>query len=210
MDFSHFLKNKDQIKQFKLGGINAQFKLAPQMRKRYSQIKIEAQHPKKAAILALFYPDKKGKTHFLLTLRAQYNGTHSSQISFPGGKFDLHDKTLENTSLRETYEEVGIPPEEVTILKQLSNVYIPPSNFLVTPFLGFLTHTPSFIKNHEVQKTISVSLSDLLSRNAISETTLSTSYAKNITVPCYVLNNYTVWGATAMILSELKDLMCKL
>lgn len=207
MDFSLFLKNITKISEEKLGGLDAQFKLAPKLRLRYSQEKIKALNPVKAAVAALFYPNKKGETCFLLTLRASYNGTHSSQISFPGGKFDVQDVLLKNTALRETYEEVGISAEEITIFKQMTDVFIPPSNFIVTPFLGYIIDTPSFIKNHEVEELITISLKDLLCDTSISTTTLSTSYAKNIEVPCFLLNDYVVWGATAMMLNEIKELI---
>ncbi|MFK5957764.1 MAG: CoA pyrophosphatase [Lutibacter sp.] len=207
MDFKHFKNNIPIIKSTSVGGLEAQFNLAPKLRLKYSQEKIKALNPKKAAILALFYPNKRGETCFLLTLRASYNGAHSSQISFPGGKFDINDVSLKNTALRETHEEVGILINENKIFKQMTDVFIPPSNFLVTPFLGYLNKTPSFIKNHEVEEIISISLKDLLSDSSISTTTLSTSYAKNIKVPCFLLNSYVVWGATAMMLHEIKELL---
>ncbi|MCK5678858.1 MAG: coenzyme A pyrophosphatase, partial [Flavobacteriaceae bacterium] len=74
-------------------------------------------------------------------------------------------------------------------------------------FLGILNYTPKFTFNHEVEKVIEVKLSDLLNDESITIKNLSTSYMKNIDVPCYKLNNYTVWGATAMMLSEIKDLL---
>jgi len=207
MDYNLFLNNIEKIKASSLGGLEAQFNLAPKLRLSYSEEKIKSLNPKNAAVLALFYPDQLGKTHFLLTLRASYNGTHSSQISFPGGKYDMNDISLKNTALRETYEEVGISINNVSIFKQMTDVFIPPSNFLVTPFLGYLNESPTFKINHEVEEIISISLNDLLDESSISSTTLSTSYAKNIKVPCFLLNSYVVWGATAMMLNEIKKLL---
>ena len=207
MEFEYFKNNISKLKDSSIGGLGAQFNLAPKMRLRYSQEKIKALNPTKAAVTALFYPNNYGKTCFLLTLRASYKGAHSAQISFPGGKFDEKDKTLKGTALRETYEEVGIPINTISVFKQMTDVFIPPSNFLVTPFLGYLEYAPSFKKNYEVKELLTISLKDLLSDSSISTTTLSTSYAENIEVPCFVLNNYIVWGATAMILNEIKDLL---
>ncbi|WP_456423558.1 NUDIX hydrolase [Lutibacter sp.] len=207
MDFNFFKTTISKLENLPVGGLEAQFKLAPKLRLNYSQNKIKALNPKKAAVTALFYPNKNNETCFLLTLRASYNGTHSSQISFPGGKYDKKDNNLESTALRETFEEVGIHPHKITIFKQMTDVFIPPSNFLVTPFLGYLKRTPLFTKNHEVEKLISVTIKDLLEDSSISTTTLSTSYATNIEVPCFVLNSYVVWGATAMMLSEIKQLI---
>lgn len=207
MKFEYFKKNISILKKSSLGGLDAQFSLAPKLRLRYSQEKIDALNPKKAAVIALFYPNQLGETYFLLTLRANYNGTHSSQVSFPGGKFDKKDGFLKNTALRETFEEVGISPNNISIFKQITDVFIPPSNFMVTPFLGYLEEMPLFTKNHEVEELISISLKDFLNDTAISTTTLSTSYAQNIQVPCFVLNNYIVWGATAMMLNEIRELL---
>ena len=210
MDFNTFLNSISALKKSTVGGLDAQFNLAPKLRLKYSQEKIKALNPVKAGVLALFYPNDKGETCFLLTLRASYNGTHSSQISFPGGKFDTQDESLKNTALRESFEEVGISSEEISVFKQMTDVFIPPSNFIVAPFLGYITHTPSFKKNHEVEELITISLKDLLSDSSISSTTLSTSYAKNIEVPCFLLNGYVVWGATAMMLNEIKVLIKKI
>ncbi|WP_372794904.1 CoA pyrophosphatase [Lutibacter sp.] len=210
MNFNHFINNISKLKENPIGGLEAQFKLAPKLRLRYSNEKIEALNPKKAAVVALFYPNNNGEVCFLLTLRADYDGTHAAQISFPGGKFENNDNSLKNTALRETFEEVGIPINAISIFKQMTDVFIPPSNFLVTPFLGFLNHVPTFTKNHEVEELISVSLKDLLDESSISTTILSTSYAKNMKVPCFMLNNYAVWGATAMMLNEIKELLKKM
>ena len=206
MDFKHFKNSVSKLSDLTLGGLDAQFELAPKFREKYTQEFIVARNAKKAAVLALFYPNMQGETSFLLTLRANYSGTHSSQISFPGGKFDSSDDSLKTTALREAYEEVGIQPDDVRIFKQLTDVFIPPSNFLVTPFLGLLNYTPILTKNEEVEENIEVLLKDLLSENAFSTTIVTTSYAKNIAVPCFNLSNYHVWGATAMMLNEIKVL----
>jgi len=210
MKFYHFKNNLKKLSTIPLGGREAQYKLAPKIRLRYKEENIQAQNPKKAAVLALFYPNERGETCFLLTLRASYKGTHSAQISFPGGRFETGDYNLKNTALRETFEEVGVDKGKVGIIKQFSNVYIPPSNFLATPFMGYLDHMPSFTVNHEVALTMNVLVSDLLSDLNLSTTNLSTSYSKNIEVPCFLLNDYVVWGATAMMLGEIRDLLLKL
>lgn len=207
MDFDKFTSLASKIIEMPIAGLEAQFMLAPKIRKDFSDKMIEEQQPKKAAILALFYPDKNNNTHFLLTKRASYKGTHSAQISFPGGKFDFEDKSLKNTALRETNEEIGVEKKDITVIKEMTDVYIPPSNFLVTPFIGYIKNTPLFIKNYEVKELIPVSLDDFLNKTSILTTTLSTSYAKEITVPCFKLNSYIVWGATAMMLNEIRELL---
>ncbi len=207
MIFSDFINQIEKLQQKKLGGLTSQFKLAPKLRTRFSEELIQSKNPRKAAVLALFYPDNNNQTRFLLTERASYNGTHSSQISFPGGKFDKTDKNLKNTALRETFEEVGIASKNIQILRQTSDAYIPPSNFLVAPFIGVSEKTPNFIPNEEVAGIIEVLLADLLDDSNLTSVEMETSYMKNIEVPCFELNNYIVWGATAMMLSEIKDLL---
>ncbi|UMB61583.1 CoA pyrophosphatase [Lutibacter sp. A80] len=207
MNFLILKKHIKQLSNAETGGLKAQFKLAPDIRKEFSEEKIKASNPRKAGVLAIFYPDTKGELHILLTLRASYKGVHSAQISFPGGKLDPKDSSLQHTALREAKEEVGIAEKDITIFKKMTEVYIPPSNFIVTPFLSYLDYTPKFTKNYEVEALIEVKLSDLLSDSAVSSTILSTSYAKEINVPCFKLNNYIVWGATAMMLNEIKELI---
>lgn len=207
MIFSDFTNQIELLQTKPLGGLTSQFKLAPKMRLQYSEEIIKSNKPRNAAVLALFYPDEYKQTRFLLTERASYNGTHSAQISFPGGKFDEKDKNLTQTALREVFEEVGINSNTIKIIRQLSDTYIPPSNFLVTPFIGMIDTKPIFITNNEVETTIEVLVNDLLNENNLIIKNMSTSYMKNIDVPCFKLNNHIVWGATAMMLSEIKDLL---
>jgi len=202
MNFNQFLEAIHLIKSTKLGSSDAHFKLAPELRLKYDKDKINAGNPKKAAVLAFFYPNKNNDTCFLLTKRASYKGTHSAQVSFPGGKTEKSDINLEETALRESFEEVGIHPNSVKIIRELTNVYIPPSNFLVTPFIGYTEITPNFKINIEVENTINVLVSDLMNDENISD-----SQVENVYVPCFKLNSYVVWGATAMILSEIKELL---
>lgn len=207
MNFNDFKNKIDKLKTTKLGGLDAQFKLAPKMRLKYDANKIKANNPKRAAVLALFFPNRDNETSFLLTERTRYKGTHSAQISFPGGKIEKLDKNLAFTALREAKEEVGISVSAVEIIRELTDVYIPPSNFLATPFLGYVNQKPAFSTNYEVEKLIEVSLADLLNDATLTMVKMNTSYMNNIKVPCFKLNNYIVWGATAMMLSEIKELL---
>lgn len=206
MDFNRFLSQIQLLEKAPTGGLPSQFKMAPKERLKYDARDIEKKQPRKAAVLSLFYPDLQNETCFLLTLRANYKGVHAAQISFPGGKKDPNDRNCKETALRETYEEVGVPADAVKIFKQMTETFIPPSNFLVTPFLGYTEKTPEFKPNHEVEQLIEIKLSDLLNDKCLSIQNLSTSYMENIDVPCFKLNDYVVWGATAMMLSEIKDL----
>ena len=209
MDFQEFYEQVLKIKNLPLPGSDSHHKMSPAFRKQWLESKkIQAQNPKKAGVMALFYPNDKQLTHLLLILRKTYQGVHSNQIAFPGGKVEPEDKNLMETALRETYEEVGVPSDSVEVLKKLSEVYIPPSNYLVQPYFGVYRRPKLFqIQETEVEALVEVPLSDFLDHSNLSEERLSTSYAKNISVPAFKLNGYTVWGATAMMLSEIKELL---
>ena len=189
-------------------GEESHFKMEPEIRKEWRDPeKITKRNPKSAAVMALFYPNKNQETMLLLMLRKTYKGVHSNQVGFPGGKVDEVDINLEATALRETEEEVGVRREDIQVLKELSELYIPPSNFMVQPYLGlYVKPKPFKMQESEVEALVEVSFSDVMNEDNLVHENLSTSYSKKMTVPAFKLNGYTVWGATAMILSEIKDI----
>ncbi|TSE10502.1 CoA pyrophosphatase [Aquimarina algiphila] len=205
MTFETFKNLIPKIKKMSVPGESSHFIMAPDLRiKELNKLKIEERNPRNAAVMMLFYP-KEGITHIVLILRPDYEGVHSGQIALPGGKVEQHDLNYKETALRETQEEVGVNTNTVKVIKTLTKVYIPPSNFWVHPFLGFTENRPDFVaQEEEVAKIIEVPLSKLLDERNVVPQKLSTSYAKNIEVPSFELNGYVVWGATAMMLSELK------
>ena len=151
------------------------------------------------------------KPILVLILRKTYKGVHSAQISFPGGKLEDGDTSLMETSLRETEEEVGVDKKTVTVIKELTEIYIPPSNFFVQPYIGFTQDTPSFIRQEdEVEEIVEVPLAHFMDDAVLTTRKLTTSYATNIEVPAFMLNGHVVWGATAMILSEVRELLKEL
>ncbi|WP_424494287.1 NUDIX hydrolase [Salinimicrobium sp. GXAS 041] len=209
MDFQEFKSKSPNLKKIKLPGEEAHYKLAPLLRlKELEQKEIEIRDANKAGVLAVFYPDKSEKTHFVLILRKTYRGVHSNQVGFPGGRMEEGDKDLEQTALRETEEEVGIPQKEIKVLKQMTKIYIPPSNFWVQPFMGLMEKTPVLIpQESEVESVLEIALEDFMNDSALTRQKLSTSYAKNIEVPAFMLSGHIVWGATAMMLSEMKEVL---
>ena len=160
--------------------------------------------------MALFYPNSTGLTQLLLILRKSYPGVHSDQIGLPGGKAEQTDRDILETALRETHEEVGVHPEHVQVVRALTKVFIPPSNFEVQPFMGLYNAQYPFVpQESEVEALVEVTLSDFLDERNLITQNLTTSYAANIEVPAFSLNGHTVWGATAMMLNEMKEIFNK-
>ncbi len=157
---------------------------------------------RQSSVLILFFP-YKNDIGILLIKRTTDQSVHSGQISFPGGKKEDTDHDLKETALRETFEEVGIAPEYITIIGALSRLYIPPSNFDVYPFVGYVNAHPHVTINSEVEKVMKVSLNELTNPNLPIEKTIRGHDGQLYKVPCYYIQNETIWGATAMMLSEL-------
>lgn len=158
-------------------------------------------------VLALLYP-VDGILHTVLTQRPEYDGAHSGQISFPGGKVEEYDTDYVGTALREAHEEVNIQAEDVTILGQLSDLYIPPSNFLVFPVVGYSAKRPDFIPDErEVVDIIELQLEEILKPENIGTTSIVANKIFRFDSPTFVFNERIVWGATAMMLAELKYLL---
>ena len=208
MDFELFLKYLPKILKESLPATAAHLKMAPfervEMMKKWNY---EDKNPRKSAVMMLFYP-KVGVTHLILIVRNAYPGVHSSQISFPGGKAESTDTSYQDTALRETYEEVGISKDHIRVVREFSEIYIPPSNFIVYPFMGIseqeLVFKPS---EYEVAELIELSLTDFLDDAKVVNVILSTSYATEAQVPAFKIDNHIIWGATAMLMSELKEVL---
>ncbi len=208
MDFQEFLRFVPKLIEAKLPAFDAHIKMAPLERlESLTNINFGDKKPKIAAVMMLFYP-KNNRTHLILIVRNSYEGVHSAQIAFPGGKYEFEDKNFAHTALRETHEEVGIHPNKIEIIKSFTELYIPPSNFMVHPFLGIskeeLVFTP---QPSEVANIIELPLSTFLNEAIVVDEKLSTSYADNISVPAFKIEEYIVWGATAMMLNELKEVL---
>lgn len=190
--------------QLPLPGRDAQFRMAPSFR-----IAIEKNNTaQQAAVMLLLYP-KNGALHIVFMKRAEYQGSHSGQISFPGGKKDFSDPSLISTALRETEEEIGIPASSIAVLGQLSPLYIPVSGFEVWPFVGFVNLGPVFnICAHEVQYIIEFPVMDLLQPHLKKERPYSGANYSG-TIQYFDIDGHEVWGATAMILNEFLEIIRK-
>jgi 8-oxo-dGTP pyrophosphatase MutT (NUDIX family) len=209
MNFDLFLNSISKIEQAPLPGQASQFKMSPPYRMDLIEKQAEAmKSSKRAGVLALFYPDTLQNTNLILILRKTYKGVHSAQVGFPGGKLEPQDESLEYTAVRETQEEVGVPLKDIKVIKAMTEVYIPPSNFTVHPFMGITTKTPKFVKqDDEVEDLIEVTLKDFIDDNLMTSQLIMTSLQKEVEVPAFHFNGHIVWGATAMMLNEVKDLL---
>lgn len=212
MNFDTFLKVIAKIEHIPLPAEASQFKMSPPFRLELLEMQKEKiQFAKQAGVVALFYPDLERQTKLVMILRKTYKGVHSAQIGFPGGKLEKHDASIKAAAIRETFEEVGVPEKHISIVRELTQVYIPPSNFYVQPYIGITHTTPVFSKqDDEVEAILEIALHDFFNDANIVTKTIATSYKVNVEVPAFKLNGHIVWGATAMMLSEIKDLLKQL
>jgi 8-oxo-dGTP pyrophosphatase MutT (NUDIX family) len=163
---------------------------------------LTAAAPKHAAVLLLLYKHD-AELHFVLTRRAERTGIHSGQISLPGGRREA-DESPTQAALRETQEELGISPESVEVIGALAELYVPPSNFLVQPIVGYCAVHPRWQpEQDEVAEVIEVPLR-LLFEDTLKGAEETTRYGLPFRILYYDLLGHKVWGATASILSELE------
>jgi 8-oxo-dGTP pyrophosphatase MutT (NUDIX family) len=188
-----------------LPGLEAQIKLAPEIRIKELRSPQPA-NARPAGVLILLYPHQ-GQWHFPLIHRTS-NGhdRHSDQISLPGGSQEANE-SIQRTALREAEEEIGVTRDQINIAGTLSTIYIPPSNFLVTPTVGYVDRRPDFHSDtNEVAELIEVPLATLLDPGSIRREEWELRGMK-VEVPFYQIGAHKVWGATAMILSEFSILL---
>ena len=158
---------------------------------------------KPGSVLILLY-EEKGQVMFPLTKRPEYLGTHGGQISLPGGKTEGAETRIE-TALREAEEEIGVPASKVQILGLLTEFFVIPSNFLITPVIGYLNEVPDFKPDSkEVKKIIYTSLNDLLRDGAVQTKEIMAGNMFPMSAPHFEIENEIVWGATAMMLNEFR------
>jgi 8-oxo-dGTP pyrophosphatase MutT (NUDIX family) len=191
---------------YSLPGEKIQLELAPAERKANYPDLNSIQDPKISAVAILLYP-KNGEIFFPVIERVKYKGVHSGQLALPGGKKDKTDKDILNTAIRETKEEIGVEINEKNILGKLTELFIPPSNFLVTPCVAFSNTKPDFkINKTEVEKVYELSLNELCTQQIKTSFVRSSSDGKKILSPHFEVEGEVLWGATAMILNELRTI----
>jgi len=201
-----FLNKLKVALENELPGMTSHRKMASRLRLEELKFNHDTSQALRSSVLILLYP-KNGTVFTNFILRQTYDGVHSGQVSFPGGRVEPGDRTLIDTALREAHEEVNINPQKVQVLGTLSEIYIPPSNFKVLPIVAFSDEAPDFKPDeNEVAEIIESDLNFLFDPNAKKEKILH-SRGHEIEAPYYDVKGYVVWGATAMILNELKDII---
>jgi 8-oxo-dGTP pyrophosphatase MutT (NUDIX family) len=205
------LKDRLQAELLKeLPGEIAHSMMMPTMRDDRLQKPVNLPPPTSSAVLILFYPDASNHLRFPLIQRPMYNGVHGAQVSLPGGKEEDQDESLEHTALREANEEIGIDPSKVEIIGNLSDIFIWVSNYMVTPFIGVTGKRPDFVKDEkEVDAIIEAELFDLIDPSKRKEGSILVRGKYKIQTPYFFIQDRIVWGATAMMLSELSMVIGK-
>jgi 8-oxo-dGTP pyrophosphatase MutT (NUDIX family) len=200
-DFTTFIDKLKTRLQQPLPGLTAHSVMASETR-----LKLKMPSPnertRESAVLILFYPSDN-QVFIPLILRPQYDGVHGGQMAFPGGRAEKEDENLVRTALREAQEEIGVRVSDIKVLGKLTKLFIPPSNFYVQPVVGYMTRKPDFYPDpREVDRVIEIALEDLKNPLLIGRKTLNVRGVE-VDTPFYDILETTVWGATAMMISEL-------
>ncbi len=192
-----------------LPGLQSHLKMAPPTRKAELEAAIEAMPfaKKSAVMILLFHENEKLKVVFIR--RSFYVGIHAGQMAFPGGRFEESDKTVEETAFREIEEEIGITRNKIELLGRISDIYVPPSNFLISVFVGYLAAKPVYKPDErEVAEIIEVDFDEFLKpENKTVKSFHVPSANHSVTAPCYQTPQCDIWGASAMVMSELVDIL---
>ncbi len=191
-----------------LPGEAAQFKMAPLARKRLSEMPLGDESIRKAAVMIPLFRSLETDC-LLLTVRSVYEGVHSGQVSFPGGKFDENESDPIHVALREMEEEVGIKAAQVKIIGKLSPLYIPVSKMHVQPVIAWVHDTKWLVNTYEVAQLLEVPIHHFFQTNVIKKKSMEFSPGIPVEVPYFDIQGHVVWGATAMIISELLSVLEK-
>jgi 8-oxo-dGTP pyrophosphatase MutT (NUDIX family) len=206
MDFQKFIGELDNRLQGVLPGRASQLKMSSMARIQELVDRIPADDAVQSSVLVLLYP-LDGDAGLVLIQRPDYRGVHGGQISLPGGKYEDGDESLVFTALREAREEIGVNPGTLQVIGRLTEMYIPPSNFMVTPVVAYSARQPKFIPDpKEVAGIIEIRLSQLMDERNRTVKKMKLRYGFSLKVPCYFIDGHVIWGATAMMLSEFREI----
>lgn len=206
MQFETFLQSTSKIEKIELTKEEVHLAMVPEFRKTFAE-DYRKSTTRNAAVMPIIYPKDEAAT-LIFIQRQTYDGAHSGQIAFAGGKEEKEDNSFLETAFREVQEEIGIAKSQLRYLKKLHSLYIPPSDFRVYPYLS-ISETPLNFKlqEEEVAGILEIPVASLLNEN--SKLTMEIENKKNILshVPTYTFGSHIIWGATAMILHEVELLL---
>ncbi|MDT8347124.1 MAG: CoA pyrophosphatase [Flavobacteriaceae bacterium] len=206
MTWDDFIALVPKIQKSPLPGEQLHYEMAAIERLNILKDKAKLRNDVKVAATMMLLYNFENETHFSLIKRKTSNTTHSGQIAFPGGKFEASDQDTLTTAMRETEEEIGVQRAIIQPIRSLTDIYIPPSNYKVFPYLGFTENKQIFFKpqQSEVAAILSLKLKDLLSAK-VEPCEVETRYFKK-SVPAFRIDEVVIWGATAMVLNEVRAL----
>lgn len=175
-------------------------------RKPVERLGAVSETAKKSAVLLLVYP-KNYLLHIVFIQRPIYDGVHSGQIAFPGGKLETFDESISAAAIREANEEIAVNPNAIELMGRLTPIYIPPSNYLVHPFVAFHEDLPSFVPQpSEVKAIIECPIANFMGVESLKTCHLNLG-EKKMEVTAFQFEQHIIWGATGMILREFVDLL---
>ena len=204
--------SKQELKQKlskSLPGMHSHLKMAPEHRiSEYLNEQKLLVNARKSAVMILFFQEEN-QLKMIVIRRSVYVGIHSGQIAFPGGRYEEEDKEVRVTALREIQEEIGIPEDKIEIIGRLSDIYVPPSNFLISVFVGFLAEKPQYkIDEREVDEVIEIPFSDFFNPEVIKRKDFYVNSIKAVSnAPYFDVTKAEILGASAMVISELMDIL---
>jgi 8-oxo-dGTP pyrophosphatase MutT (NUDIX family) len=199
---------KQKLSQ-KLPGMDSHLKMAPEHRvQELLSISESEFNPRLSAVLVILF-EENNKLKIVFIRRSEYVGIHSGQMAFPGGRYEESDGDLRVTALREVEEEIGVGQETLEVIGQLSDLYVPPSNFMVRAFVAFAHQRPVYQKDdREVQEVIEFNLMDFYQKNIIKRKDFPAhNNVRKTNAPYYEIDGVIIWGATAMIMAELLEVL---
>lgn len=202
--FESYISSLKERLQHPLPGELAQDKMMPVGRSARQRKILEDQQQdiRMGGVLILLFPDND-RIYFPLTLRHEYPGVHAGQISLPGGRMEEQDDDLIMTAVRETEEEIGVSVNDINIIGTLSQLYIPPSRYKITPAVGYVPRRPEFkLDAREVKELILADVNHLTDLQFRKRKNLMVRDTYELDTPYFDIHGQVVWGATGMILSE--------
>ena len=192
-----------------LPGHSSHLKMAPATRViEIANLNGNFDNARKSAVMILLYEENKS-IKVIFIRRSFYVGIHAGQIAFPGGRYEESDGHVQTTALREIEEEIGISADKIEILGRLSDIYVPPSNFLISVFVGYLKEQPQYkADEREVAEIIEIDMNEFFHEDVIQKKDfLIPSTNNSVNAPCYKVGEIDLWGASAMVMTELLDVI---